>query len=83
MGIASIARYSLAVIQRSSDSAFAGGSDSAFAIAAFTRGSVIGGCVCKWPCYFSQSNVRSVCILDQEGNCKTEYQLICHLSLIK
>jgi len=48
MGIASIARYSLAMIQRSSDSAFAGGRDLAFAIAAFTRGSVIGGCVCKW-----------------------------------
>jgi len=48
MGIASIARYSLAMIQRSSDSAFAGGRDLTFAIAAFTRGSVIGGCVCKW-----------------------------------
>jgi len=51
MGIASIARYSLAMIQRlqpGNNSTFAGGSDSAFAIAAFTRGSVIGGCVCKW-----------------------------------
>jgi len=83
MGIASIARYSLAMIQHSSDLAFAGGCDSAFAIAAFTRGSVIGGCVCKWPCYFSRSNVRSVCILDQEGNCKTEYQLNCQLALNK
>jgi len=47
MGIASFARYSLAMIQRSSDLVFAGGRDLSFANAAFTRGSVIGGCLWK------------------------------------
>jgi len=76
MGIASIARYSLAMIQHSSDSAFAGGCDSAFAIAAFTRGSVIGAAFasgsfcgwqhlhaaffCGWLRYLLQWNVRLV-----------------------
>ena len=88
MGIASIARYSLAVIQRSSDSAFAGGCDSGFAIAAFTRDSVIGGCLCKWQ--FLRVAALPLPIecqiglnIDRAGNCKTEYQLNCQLALNK
>jgi len=87
MGIASIARYSLAMIQRSSDSAFASGIVCGLLRlqAALFAGSCVSGCsVCGWlrlkaAVLFLPIECQIGLYIDWEVNCKTEYQFICNL----